>query len=94
MSVYINKDELLKEFDIEQSAMELHGQEFCSSFLNAAREISTEWWYVENIVDYMPTVEIIRCKDCKHADEYNHCSLVTWWNKADDFCSMAEQRQL
>ncbi len=38
--------------------------------------------------------ELVRCKDCKHADEYNHCSLVTWWNKADDFCSMAEQKQL
>ena len=37
-------------------------------------------------------IEIIRCKDCKHADEYNHCSLVTWWNKADDFCSMAERK--
>ena len=39
-------------------------------------------------------IEIIRCKDCKYADEYNHCSLVTWWNKADDFCSKAEQKQL
>lgn len=38
-------------------------------------------------------LEIIRCKDCKWADEYNHCAKVTWWNSKDDFCSRAERRE-
>ncbi len=37
--------------------------------------------------------EIIRCKDCKHADEYCHCSYTTWWNSPNDFCSKGERRE-
>ena len=37
--------------------------------------------------------EIIRCKDCKYADEYCHCSYTTWWNSPDDFCSRAERSE-
>lgn len=106
MSIYINKDELLKEFDIAQSAMELHGQEFSSSFLNAGQEISTEWFCVEEIVDYMPTIEIIHCKDCKNCAIYHHsegdisvCARMYQFQRvlfdviADkDFCSKAERR--
>lgn len=75
MSIYINKDELLKEFDIAKSAMELHGQEFSSSFLNAGQEISTEWFCVESIVDFVPTIEIIHCKDCEwYCGHERYCS--------------------
>lgn len=36
---------------------------------------------------------LTECKDCKWADEYNHCAKVTWWNSEDDFCSKAERRE-
>lgn len=44
-------------------------------------------------VDSLPTIEIVHCKDCKHADEYHHCDKVTWWNSEDDFCSKGERRE-
>ena len=36
--------------------------------------------------------EIIKCKDCKYADEYYRCPYTTWWGRFDDFCSRAERR--
>ena len=36
-------------------------------------------------------IEVVRCKDCKHADKYNHCDKVSWWNNEDDFCSRGER---
>ena len=101
MSIYINKDELLKEFDIAQSAMELHGREFSSSFLNAGRELSTEWFCVEEIVDFMPTIEIIHCKDCKYMTEYYDTgeNVTYWicseWNSGTDYngyCHYGERK--
>lgn len=37
--------------------------------------------------------EIIRCKDCKHADEYYHCTYMNKWNTADGYCYCAERRE-
>ena len=31
--------------------------------------------------------ELVRCKDCKHADEYHHCTRLSIWQKPDDYCS-------
>lgn len=36
--------------------------------------------------------EVIRCKECKYADEYYRCPYTTWWGRFDDFCSRAERR--
>lgn len=46
--------------------------------------------YVKQLPSAQP--EIIRCKDCKFADKYNHCSIVGFWSKPDDFCSYAERK--
>ena len=35
-------------------------------------------------------VKVVRCKDCKHSDEYNHCSFVRFYNTENDFCSRGE----
>ena len=43
-----------------------------------------------------PTVDavpVIRCKKCKHSDEYNHCTRLSIWNKPEDFCSYAERKE-
>ena len=45
---------------------------------------------INNLPSAQP--EIIRCRDCKYADEYCHCSCVTWWNSSNDFCSRAERK--
>lgn len=37
--------------------------------------------------------EVVRCKDCKYADEYARCGWVSWYNRKDDFCSRAERRE-
>ena len=36
---------------------------------------------------------VVRCKDCKYADEYARCGLVKWYNNEDDYCSRGERRE-
>lgn len=38
-------------------------------------------------------VEVVRCKDCKYADENAMCRYVSWYNTKDDFCSRGERRE-
>ena len=52
----IDADALMREFGKEEKAMEIHGQEFSSSFLSSFQEISTEWYCVEDILDNAPTI--------------------------------------
>ena len=40
-----------------------------------------------NVVNHL-----VRCKDCKYADDYNHCDNVMWHNGPDDFCSRGERK--
>ena len=44
-------------------------------------------------VPTVDAVEVVRCKDCKYADEDGLCGNVVWYNKEDDFCSMGERRE-
>ena len=47
-------------------------------------------------IDNAPTVdavEVVRCKDCKYADEYAMCGFVEWYNSKDDYCSRGERRE-
>lgn len=37
--------------------------------------------------------EIVRCKDCKYADEYHHCGKIKWWNELNDYCSKGERKE-
>jgi len=42
-----------------------------------------------------PTVDavpVVRCRECKHADEYCHCSFANWWPDAMDYCSHGERK--
>lgn len=50
---------------------------------------------VKRIIKIQPEVDaepVVRCKDCKYADGYCHCSYTTWWNSPDDFCSRGKRR--
>lgn len=50
---------------------------------------------IVGMLNVLPPVqpEIIRCRDCAHADKYHHCSFVNWWTGPDDYCSRAERRK-
>lgn len=37
-------------------------------------------------------VEVVRCNDCKHADEYYHCIFSTIWNDKNHYCGKGERR--
>lgn len=37
-------------------------------------------------------IKVIRCKDCRHSDQYNHCDRVAFWNTVEDYCSRAERK--
>ena len=52
----IDADALMKEFEKAQRRMEQHGQEYSCSFLSSSREISTEWYCVEDMLENAPTV--------------------------------------
>ena len=46
-------------------------------------------------IDTQPTadvVEVVRCKDCKHADKFYHCTYMNKWNTADGFCYCGERK--
>lgn len=38
-------------------------------------------------------VEVVRCRDCKHADKYYHCTYMNKWNTADGFCYCGEREE-
>lgn len=51
-------------------------------------------WLLEYI-DALPSadvVEVVRCEDCKHADEYYHCIFSTIWNDKNHYCGKGERR--
>lgn len=42
----------------------------------------------------LPSMEIVRCKDCRYASEsYPQCSFATWYNSEDDYCSRGKRRE-
>ena len=56
-------------------------------------------------VDNMPTIEIIRCRDCRYWGAYPSSSATPWFHEcyariarlhtaADEFCSRAERREV
>ncbi len=82
-----------------------------------ALEYDTEWSeyydgfmsYSQMAIDIAPSIDIVRCKECKHFDieyvenehgkddEYPMCLRFedyTFDVKADDFCSYGERREL
>lgn len=55
--------------------------------------IPTETVY--KIIEKAPSIDIVRCKECKYNpdSEWLHCSYVTHMTDADDFCSYGERRE-
>lgn len=55
---YIDADELMREVEKAENSMEYYGQEFSYSFLSSGQEISTEWYFVENLIESSPTADV------------------------------------
>ena len=58
MSRYIDADELMRDVEKAENSMEYHGQEFSYSFLSSSQEISTEWYFVEGLIENAPTADV------------------------------------
>ena len=52
----IDADALMHEFEKAQRTMEQHGQEYSCSFMSNSRELSTEWYCVEDMLENAPTI--------------------------------------
>lgn len=47
-----------------------------------------------NKIETAPTVEIIRCRDCKRYNRHDHrCTVFNHGIHTDDWCSRAERRE-
>ena len=55
---YIDADALLKKVRQESIQAEVHGRDFSTCFLNDGNTPSTEWWWVENIIEDFPAADV------------------------------------
>ena len=55
---------------------------------------------IKGYIEHQPTIDIVRCKECKHYDKFPTWSACTYWSgdpyeqasvNADDFCSYGER---
>lgn len=100
MSRYIDADLLMEEFKEAQKVREKIKGEFVQSFLSEGM-LCTEWWWVENIVNQIPTadvIEVVRCKDCewweKQKDSLQgRCDLMQMYPTGEWFCGNAQERR-
>ena len=58
----IDGDALLKRVQQEEIQAQVHGREFSTCFLSQGGTPSTEWWYVEDLIENAPTIESERKK--------------------------------
>ena len=43
------------------------------------QRINTQFWPgIENIIQSAPTIDIVRCKECKHREKYS-CNEITFY---------------
>ncbi len=52
----IDADELLQRIQHEELQMAIHGREFSTCFNSQGGTPSTEWWYVEDLIENAPTI--------------------------------------
>ena len=92
MSDLIDRQELLKGIEDAQKVIDKIPNGIVNDTATTTLKI------VRKIVDVLPAVqpqpEIVRCKDCKHADDDGVCqnSVGLVIQDDDDFCSRAVRR--
>lgn len=58
----IDGDALLKRVQQEKIQAQVHGREFSTCFMSPGGTPSTEWWFVEDLIENAPTIEPKRKK--------------------------------
>lgn len=58
----IDGDALLKRVQQEEIQAQIHGREFSTCFMSPGGTPSTEWWFVEDLIENAPTIEPERKK--------------------------------
>ena len=53
----IDADALLERVGSEKIQAQAHGREFSTCFNSPGGTLSTEWWYVEDLIENAPTIE-------------------------------------
>ena len=76
-----------------------------SRYIDASELISAMYYYEHNeggltaydaqdIINKAPSIDIVRCKECKHKDTYcDYCHKLEMNIKVDDFCSYGERSE-
>ena len=88
----INKEDAVALIKAEMDKIRTH------SLVDGTARINLR--LAKNIIEDMPTIDIVRCKDCKSwkwiewAKEYRCTLRNTAFNaRADDFCSYGERKE-
>lgn len=85
---YIDADELMREVEKAENSLEYHGQEFSYSFLSSGQEISTEWYFVEELINNAPTVDVRENKEGHwiriYKGNYKCSNCGDWWGWDED----------
>ena len=53
----IDADALFKRVQQETIQAQIHGREFSTCFMSPGGTPSTEWWYIEDLIENAPTIE-------------------------------------
>ena len=97
----IDADALLKRVQDEEIQAQAHGREFSTCFMSPGGTPSTEWWYVEDLIENAPTIEpeIVRCKDCEYGKQDEVGRWFCWGlgcqigdEDGSGYCANAERR--
>lgn len=74
-----------------------HGRSLDYASNDVPSGIYYEYDDVVYTLEHMPTVEIVRCKDCLHWKDSvvvgHRCDIHNWISSEDDFCSRAEVKE-
>lgn len=84
---YIVKEDLLEELGISTD---------CSTCPRYAGECRGHLSWLCGKIDRMPTLEVVRCKECKWQKEIYGYYRCLWWQKLtgpEVFCSIGERRE-
>ena len=102
MSDYISRQAAIKEvhkfwnerireqpYHIDEDGYEVYSDmRTINTILECNKDISKR---IESI-PAADVVEVVRCRDCKHADKFYHCSYMNKWNTADGYCYCGVRR--
>ena len=76
----IDGDALLKRVQDEEIQAQAHGREFSTCFMSPGGTPSTEWWYVEDLIENAPTIEPERKKGkWTKGNACEFCGFQPWY---------------